>query len=130
MKLLPLHDYGCITVIMMSLNSDDSIPVSRTSSLEGQSRYQKSSLGDHNNSFATQSLARGFNPNTTCIEFMCERITVRIDARLTIFNLSGLVPALSYELAVHSLSNGTNLISRPSNAVSITTKHSGEFFMT
>ena len=107
-------------------NSNDSIPVSRTS-IE-LSQHQKSSLGDYNNSFAAYSLARGLNPNTTCIEFMCERITVRIDAKLTIFNLSGLIPALSYELAVHSLSNGANLISRPSAAVSITTKHSGEFF--
>ena len=110
-------------------NSDDSIPIDtkqRTSSHEGQNQHQKLFFEDHDNDFANRSLARGFDPNTTCIEVGCERLTVRIDASFTVVNVSGLVPALSYELVVHALSNGSNLISRPSDAVSITTQHSGK----
>ena len=99
----------------------------RTSSLEdGQNQHQKLFSDDHTSDFVNRSLARGFDTNTTCIEVMCERLTVRIDASFTMVNVSGLVPALSYELVVHALSNGTNLISRPSDAVPITTQHSGQ----
>jgi hypothetical protein len=111
-------------------NSDDSIPVGTrkwgTSSPEGEHQHQKLFSDDHSNGFANRSLARGFDPNTTCIEVTCERRTVRVDASLTTVNVTGLVPALNYELVVHALSNGTNLVSGPSDAVSVTTQHYGQ----
>ena len=119
---LAMYYYNDHDVIDQS-NSDDSIPVDpkqRTSNLQGQNQHQISFLDT-----ANRSLARGFDPNSTCIEVVCERRSMRIDASFTMVNVSGLVPALSYELVVLALSNGTNLISRPSDAVSITTRHSG-----
>lgn len=98
-------------VVIGQSKSDDSIPVSTSS--------RTSSV------FANRSPAQGFDSNTTCIEVTCERVTTRIDATLTTLNLSGLVPALRYELVVHALSNGTSLISRPSDVISVVTQHFG-----
>lgn len=115
-------------------NSDDSIPVGtkRTTSrpgLEGRNQHREFLFSDdhNNNAIANRSLSRGFDPNTTCIEVLCEVLTMRVDASSTVVNVTGLVPALEYELVVHALSSGTSLISRPSDAVSVTTKHSGKF---
>ena len=114
-------------------NSDDSIPVGtkRTTSrpgLEGRNQRQELLFSDdHSNAIGNRSLSRGFDPNTTCIEVLCEVLTMRVDASSTVVNVTGLVPALGYELVVHALSSGTSLISRPSDAVSVTTKHSGKF---
>ena len=113
--------------IIEQSDSDDSIPVGTNkkgmSTPEGQ---QKIFSDDHSNGFANRSLVQGVDPNTTCVEVMCERLTTRVDASLNVVNMSGLVPALRYDVVVHALSNGTNLISRPSRAVSITTQHSGQ----
>ena len=115
-------------------NSDDSIPVGtkQTTSrpgLEGRNQRQELLFSDdHSNAIGNRSLSRGFDPNTTCIEVLCEVLTMRVDASSTVVNVTGLVPALGYELVVHALSSGTSLISRPSDAVSITTKHSGKFY--
>ena len=76
----------------------------------------------HNNSIADLSVTRGFNPNTACVEVVCEPILIRIEASFTAFNLSGLIPALTYDLVIHSLSNGTNLISKASDAIPFTTQ--------
>ena len=108
-------------------NSDDSIPAGTskkgTSTPKGN---QKVFSDDHSSGFANRSLVQGVDPNTTCVEVKCDRLTMTVDASLTVVNVTGLVPALRYEVVVHALSNGTNLISGPSRAVSITTQHSGQ----
>ncbi|MCG8620774.1 MAG: hypothetical protein MJE68_02080 [Proteobacteria bacterium] len=108
-------------------NSDDSIPTSTnkkgTPTPEG---HKKIFSDDHSSGFTNRSLVQGVDPNTTCVEVNCDRLTMTADASLTVVNVTGLVPALGYEVVVHALSNGTNLISRPSRAVSITTQHSGQ----
>ena len=135
--LLPLSLYQIVATPLLDIvyyrasehdiigqsNSDDSVPISssrRMSRMEEQNQDQEFFLDDK---FA--NLSKGFDPNTTCVEVMCERILVRIDAKFTTFNLSGLIPALGYEVVIHSLSNGTNLISGPSDPVSVTTQHFG-----
>ena len=108
-------------------DSDDSIPAGTskkgTSTPEG---HQKVFSDDHSSGFAKRSLVQGVDPNTTCVEVECDRLTITVDASLTVVNMTGLVPALGYEVVVHALSNGTNLISRPSHAVFITTQPSGQ----
>ena len=86
-------------------DSDDSVPVGTkqtTSSLglEGRNRHQELLLSDdHNNAFANRSLAWGFDPNTTCIEVMCEVLSERIDASFTVVNVSVPVSCPSNERA-------------------------------
>ena len=108
-------------------DSDDSIPAGTskkgTSTPEGN---QKVFSDDHSSGFANRSLVQGVDPNTTCVEVKCDRLIMTVDASLTVVNVTGLVPALGYEVVVHALSNGTNLISGPSRAVSITTQRSGQ----
>ena len=68
---------------------------------------------------------RGFDPNSTCVEVICETITTSVEARFTEVNVTGLVPAHTYDLVIQSLSNGSNLISEPSDAISIVTQPHG-----
>ena len=88
----------------------------RISNLESRNEIQNDSLS---------VLDGRFDPNSTCVEVTCETITVDVEARFTEVNISGLVPAHVYDLTVQSLSNGTNLISRPSDAITVITQQHG-----
>lgn len=93
-----------------------------------QSNPDNSIPSNHpNDNSSDLSLSRGFDPNTTCVEVLCEVKTVRINSEFMQLNLTGLVPALSYNVVVRALSNGTRLISEESDNVIVTTKPDGEY---
>ena len=115
----PLYRNG--TIIPQS-DSEYSIP-----SHDSLEELEQAYLYDQNNGSLDLSFLRGFDPNTTCVEIICERIIVTVDAETTRFNLSGLIPAHSYNLIIRSLSNGTNLISDASDPITITTKPYGKY---
>ena len=63
--------------------------------------------------------------NTACNEVECRETDLTVSSSVTSANVTGLIPALMYLLVVNALSNGTNLESEPSNAITFTTDMHG-----
>ena len=95
--------------------------ITRIADLEARNQRQDEFTNRLNQTF------RGFDPNSTCVEFTCRTVTVYVEARFTEVNVTGLVPAHVYDLVIQSLSNGSNLISEPSDAISLITQPHGVY---
>ncbi len=64
---------------------------------------------------------RGSGSNSSCVEVECETHVVEVPGNETTSNLTGLVPALQYTLAISAFSNGSRLQSAPSESTTFTT---------